>query len=170
MVKKIHFEVPATEYEENYLISEEIANIVANDIITNKENNNFGNGRIRLWKNLIPYAKEYLFVGAGIDNIGVIYKDDWLNYDKAHNIYLQMLITDGVFALIFYCILCLTLFIKGLKLKSPFYIALYIAFIGYSIQAFANISVIDVAPYFYIIWGILISETERIRISKKIKL
>ena len=36
-----------------------------------------------------------------------------------------------------------------------FMIALFIAFVGYSIQAFANISVIDVAPIFYIILGLL---------------
>ena len=32
------------------------------------------------------------------------------------------------------------------------------AFIGYSIQAFFNISVIDVAPYYYIILGLIFSE------------
>ena len=32
------------------------------------------------------------------------------------------------------------------------------AFIGYSIQAFFNISVIDVAPYYYIILGLILTE------------
>ena len=32
------------------------------------------------------------------------------------------------------------------------------AFIGYSIQAFLNISVIDVAPYYFIIIGLILSE------------
>ena len=35
----------------------------------------------------------------------------------------------------------------------------YMAFIGYSIQAFINISVIDVAPYYFIIIGLILSES-----------
>ena len=35
---------------------------------------------------------------------------------------------------------------------------IYMAFIGYSIQAFFNISVIDVAPYYYIILGLIFSK------------
>ena len=34
------------------------------------------------------------------------------------------------------------------------------AFIGYSIQAFLNISVIDVAPYYYIILGLIFSRVK----------
>ena len=34
------------------------------------------------------------------------------------------------------------------------------AFIGYSIQAFFNISVIDVAPYYFIIIGLIFSKYE----------
>ena len=68
-----------------------------------------------------------------------------------------MLLTNGVFSLIIYCGICFILFIKGFKYKDPFKIALYIGFIGYCIQAFANISVIDVAPYFFIVLGILYS-------------
>ena len=32
------------------------------------------------------------------------------------------------------------------------------AFIGYSVQAFLNISVIDVAPYYFIMIGLILSE------------
>ena len=35
---------------------------------------------------------------------------------------------------------------------------IYMAFIGYSVQAFLNISVIDVAPYYFIIIGLILSE------------
>ena len=101
--------------------------------------------------------------GCGLDNLRVVYpQDKGLIYDKAHNIYYQMLITNGVFALITYCLLCLIIFIKGFKFKNSFYIAIFIAFIGYSIQAFGNISVIDVAPYFFIILGLLYSKDNEI--------
>ena len=92
------------------------------------------------------------------------------SFDKAHNVYLQMAVTNGIFPTLVYMFICLLVFLKGFKLKKTYSFGLFMAFVSYCILAFANISVIDVAPYFYIFWGILISETERIKISKKIKL
>lgn len=136
---------------DTYNVKKEVVNSV-----TNIKNENFGNGRIKLWLNTLPVAKEYFWFGCGIDNFANVYpQSNYLIFDKAHNIYLQMLVTNGIFALATYCMVCLIIFIKGFKFKNPFTIALFIAFVGYSIQAFANISVIDVAPIFYIILGLL---------------
>lgn len=148
--------------DRRYNIKYEITDTV-NSIVSKNEEYNYGSSRIRLWKNLIPIAKEYYLFGVGLDNLRVVYpKNNGLIYDKAHNIYYQMLITNGIFALFGYCLLCLIIFIKGFKFKDNSYIALYIAFIGYSIQAFGNISVIDVAPYFFIILGLLYSKDNEI--------
>ena len=150
------------ENNRRYNIKYEI-NDTINSIVTKNEEYNYGSSRIRLWKNLIPIAKKYYLFGCGLDNLRVVYpQDKGLIYDKAHNIYYQMLITNGVFALITYCLLCLIIFIKGFKFKDNFYIALFISFVGYSIQAFGNISVIDVAPYFFIILGLLYSKDNEI--------
>lgn len=124
--------------------------------------NRFGNGRIELWLNSLPLVKKYWITGCGLDNFKNVYsQSNGLVFDKAHNVYLQMLITNGVFALLLYLVLCLIIFIKGLKLKNELYIALFIAFIGYSVQAFANISVIDVAPTFFTIMGIIVSRFKK---------
>lgn len=124
--------------------------------------NRFGNGRIELWLNSLPLVKKYWITGCGLDNFKNVYsQSNGLVFDKAHNVYLQMLITNGVFAFLLYLVLCLIIFIKGLKLKNELYIALFIAFIGYSIQAFANISVIDVAPTFFTIMGIIVSRFKK---------
>ena len=150
------------EDNRRYNIKYEITDTV-NSIVSKNEKYNYGSSRIRLWKNLIPIAKEYYLFGAGLDNLRVVYpKDKGLIYDKAHNIYYQIFITNGIYALSIYCLLCLIIFIKGFKFKDNLYIALYIAFIGYSIQAFGNISVIDVAPYFFIILGLLYSKDNEI--------
>lgn len=149
--------------ESNYNVKKELTNS-----LTNIQNNNFGNGRLRIWINTIPIAKEYFWIGCGIDNFANVYpQSNYLIYDKAHNIYLQMLVTNGIFALVTYCLICLIIFIKGFKFKNTFTIALFIAFVGYSIQAFANISVIDVAPIFYIILGLLYSYVPKKNIKKE---
>lgn len=140
---------------EDYNIKEDIKGLVSGEDL--KEVNNIGSGRIGIWKCMLPVVKEYFLLGAGIDNVGVVCPEDCgMRYDKAHNVYLQMLITNGILFLIFYCALCLIIFIKGFRLVESFDIAIFIAFIGYCVQAFANISVIDVAPYFYLFLGILV--------------
>ena len=150
------------EDNRRYNIKYEITDTV-NSIVSKNNEYNYGSSRIKLWKNLIPVAKKYYLFGAGLDNLRVVYpKDKGLVYDKAHNIYYQILITNGIFVLSIYCLLCLIIFIKGFKIKDNLYIALYVAFVGYSIQAFGNISVIDVAPYFFIILGLLCSKDNEI--------
>ena len=83
-----------------------------------------------------------------------------LHFDKAHNVYLQIAITNGVFALIIYLCLMAIIFFKGLKIKDKVYISLLMAFIGYCIQAFANISVVEVAPTFFVVCGLLLGKIE----------
>lgn len=146
--------------DNNYSIKKETVETLK--IINNKSSSSIdrlGNGRIGLWMSLLPLTKKYWLIGSGLDTIAYICPYvDGLIFDKAHNIYLQILLTNGIFSLITYCLLCLNIFIKGFKFKDNFKIALYIVFIGYSVQAFGNISVIEVAPYFYMILGMLFND------------
>lgn len=122
-----------------------------------KQIEKIGSGRIKVWKNSLPLVKKYWLTGAGIDNFREVYPQSGnVSFDKAHNVYLQIAVTNGVPALIVYLIICFIPFIKGFKLKDKYSSAIYMAFITYCIQAFSNISVIDVAPYFYIVLGLLI--------------
>lgn len=140
--------------DDSYNIKKDL--LLARRQLTNGDLGKIGSGRIEIWKNSIPLAKKYWTVGAGLDNFGIVYGvHDGIYYDKAHNVYLQLLITNGLDSLIAYLSLCAIICFKGLKIKENTDISLYIAFIGYSIQAFANISVIDVAPMFFIIFGML---------------
>lgn len=139
--------------DRNYNISTEIIDTVINN---NKTTETIGNGRLTVWKNSIPLVKEYWLLGAGLDNFGEVYPVmGHVRFDKAHNVYLQVAITNGCIVLVTYLLIYLFVFIKGIKIKEELYIAIYMAFIGYCIQAFANISVIDIAPCFYIILGLL---------------
>jgi hypothetical protein len=63
--------------------------------------------------------------------------------------------------------ICLTAFIKGFKLKKTYSLSVFMCFVSYCILAFANISAIDVAPYFFIMLGILLSEVNHIKILNK---
>ncbi len=128
-------------------------------------NDDFGNHRIEIWSKTLSVAPNYLIHGIGIDRFyyaldnGSFQTSEGLYVDKAHNEYLQILITEGIFALITYLIFL------GWVIKNAFkntkynyvYIALLFAIVGYLVQAFFGISVTRVTPYLYIIMGLAIN-------------
>ena len=74
--------------------------------------------------------------------------------DKAHNEYLEYAVSNGVFSLVSYLILLGAILIKLFKNRKN-YISkvLFLTISGYMIQGFFNISVIMVAPIFWILLG-----------------
>lgn len=159
--------------DNNYLVSqfnktqEEINNVAHGTF-----KDEYGTGRIYIWRNALDLSSKNLINGIGIDNFLYGYdKENRLRdmkngfyIDKVHNEYLQKLVTEGIFSLITYMLLLLLLFIKSIKKitknKDTLLITLFISFLTYAIQAFFNISVICVAPLFYILMGLLASEAK----------
>lgn len=140
--------------------------------------------RLTIWKNSLAIAFNNPIIGVGYDNLHYEYHKD-IEFDKivveiggqeetkedinespkvtkivdnAHNVYLHTFATSGLLGLIPYLLLCLLVFIKGLKTKDNLKIILLGGFVSYSVQAFGNISVIQVAPIYYIIMGLLLSK------------
>ena len=147
----------------------------------NSDNNiDITNGRLEIWQNSIDIFVKYPIIGVGFDNYELAYPNPKVDnsftftlttnneiknetpiiyyvVDNAHNVYLHTLISTGILGLVPYLILCLLTFIKGLKSKNKLETILLAGFVAYSIQAFANISVIQVAPIYYIIIGLMLS-------------
>ena len=145
------------EIEKDVIKNDYVLNDIA--MISKQSKEQIGTGRLVVWEKSLPLVKKYWLIGCGLDNFKNVYPNSgYLKYDKAHNVYLQISITNGMPALIIFLILLFISFIKGIKFKNGFFTPIYMAFIGYSIQAFFNISVIDVAPYYYIILGLILSE------------
>ena len=143
--------------------------------------NTGGNGRVRSWKNSLDIVKDYPIVGVGFDNFYLAYPNPDIKdaityvitngvmkpkvnyiliYDNAHNVYLHTLVSTGILGLIPFLLLCLFTFIRGLRFKNKLGILLLSGFVAYSIQAFANISVVQVAPIYYLIIGLILSIKE----------
>lgn len=126
---------------------------------------NFGTGRVYIWKNTINKIIEYKGVGVGIDNFynafngRLIDTKSRLPVDKAHNDYLQKILCEGLLSGIVFIIFLLSIFFKLIFKKiPPIYYGLFLSFTSYSIQAFFNISVTRVAPIYFVIIGLLISK------------
>ena len=124
--------------------------------------NSFGSGRMYIWKETLKIVPKYFWFGAGIDNLYYAFGVEPLKMenidiavDKAHNEYLQILVTEGIFTLISYIMLYFVVLKNGIKQSfKDDKIYLILPIIGYLIQAFFNISVIEVAPIFYIALGL----------------
>lgn len=125
----------------------------------------YGTHRLYIWKNTLKVVPKNLLHGVGIDNFAnafgeynLIYKGRE-SFDKAHNEYLQKLICEGIFSCVTYVSMLFLIFVTSIKniFKNKNYItiALFLSFVGYAIQAFFNISVLEVAPLFWIIIGLL---------------
>lgn len=141
----------------------------SSDIIINHNiESSYGTNRIFIWENTIPKIKDYFIVGVGIDCFRYIFKPLLKNngiISKAHNEYLQLLITEGIFCLIFYLLLLSTTILNNFerirkKEYTYFDYAILLCVIGYITQAFFNISVIRVAPIFYIVLGLCYKRKE----------
>lgn len=133
----------------------------------------FANYRGWIWKNTFKLVPHYLMFGVGVDALGTPlyynfgYSPIKQYVDKAHNEYLQVLVTMGLPALIayltYYFLVTKDLIIKFTnyvnKEIKPYgeslYVGLFLTFIGYLFHAFFNISVIDVAPFFWILMGLI---------------
>ena len=132
-------------------------------VVNNNFDDSYGTNRLYIWKSTIPKIKDNLFLGVGIDSFKYAFNPPLLLpsgiVTKAHNEYLQILITEGIFALITYLLLIVITIIQNIKRSENTdynYVnyAIVLSVVGYLVQAFFNISVIRVAPLFYLLLGL----------------
>lgn len=129
-----------------------------------------GSSRMFIWIYVSKIIVLHPLFGVGIENLGVaffaLYSQDIIDHfgymvipDKAHNEYLHIAATSGVFALGVYVTLLFSILRKGARhlLNHPTRIAIFTAVIGYLIQALFNISVVSVVYVFWIFLGLLAS-------------
>lgn len=138
------------------------------------------NGRLEIWRKAFEIIKQYPLTGIGYDNFylayheGKYYKIDFIKdengnqkaikryyhiVDNPHNVYLHVLTATGILGFIPYMILLLITFMICIKKKN---IVLTSAFVAYSIQAFVNINVIQIVPIYFIIIGLILSQTKEL--------
>lgn len=118
-----------------------------------------GHGRIRIWTNVWKVVKESPWIGYGPDNLAYPYYDMIEQHrivDKAHNVYLHIWSSSGIFALIGYLGLVILNIKDGFKSKNPLVICLLFGIIAYSVQATFNINANEVTPFFYIFMGFMV--------------
>ena len=133
----------------------------------NLSNEYGGSGRLKIWSITEKVIWANPWAGVGPENLKIAikkeqpelykeyYKRTKTTIDKAHNEYLHMAVTCGIPALIIYLVMLGTSLVSFIRscCKSAIRLAFFLTVIAYLIQAFFNISVIAVAPVFWILLG-----------------
>jgi glycerol-3-phosphate cytidylyltransferase len=137
----------------------------------------YGTRRMFIWKETFKIVPNHFWHGVGVDSFHKAFngtalvrktKTRKVLYDKAHNEYLQILVTQGIFALIAYLLLYGYAMFCGLKRSFKYNeVYVFLPVIGYLVQALFNISVIEVAPFFFIALGLCCSRKTEVRDKEK---
>ena len=147
--------------------------------ITETGNVNIGNGRDDIWRAALSSVPRHWATGIGLDNLTAAFREQpgWQKgmyvQAKGHCEYIHTLATQGVFALVNYVALLLYATVSTVKgivnekndIKRSFLWIFFGVFVAYISQALVSSSVMNVAPYFWLILGLV---TPRIKpISSK---
>ena len=128
-----------------------------------------GSDRLLLWKYGLESVPHHWATGIGLDNYTRVFFENpafvkGMYYQaKAHNEYLHILATQGIFALAAYLFILFRTLVNGVRkvftggddLSVSLVWVLLGMFVTYAAQASLNSSVINVAMYFWIVFGLL---------------
>ena len=152
----------------------------AGSVIKNGIEYETGSYRGIIWKLCINNIPKRPLLGGGVDGTKyILIKDQLMEVwdfaqetgvvmDKAHNEFLQIAVTMGVPALIVYLVFIVFVMKKDLKdiMKNKISFIFAIVFISYTVQAFFNLSVIQVAPFYWILLGLAGNKEYREELEK----
>lgn len=129
-----------------------------------------GSFRMFIWTKVVELIKMRPIFGFGLENLHLALEQFFIEdiikiwgvpmiVDRAHNEYLHLAVSSGIPALLLYFSLIMQILRKGMSklLELPYAIPLFVAVIGYLIQAFFNISVVSVVYIYWMFLGFMAS-------------
>lgn len=148
--------------------------------ITETGNVNIGNGRDDIWRAALSSVPRHWATGIGLDNLTAAFREQpgWQKgmyvQAKGHCEYIHTLATQGVFALVNYVALLLYATVSTVKgivhekndIKRSFLWIFFGVFVAYISQALVSSSVMNVAPYFWLILGLVTPRIKPISFKK----
>ena len=133
-----------------------------------------GSGRALIWKMSFDIIQEHPFFGAGPENLKEALKQTknkrsqaygkltGHTVDKAHNDFLHIAAVSGLPALLLYLFFLALIFKDNFRdiIRTNTKSVIALAVLAYAIQSLFNISVIAVAPLFWVLLGLLASHKD----------
>ena len=140
----------------------------AHEILHGNLDDDFGSGRIYIWRQVWELVKEAPLLGGGPDTLGLRELVPFSRFseelgmeivgtiDVAHNEYLNILVNQGLLSLLPYLAALILTFIKWWRDAENNAVAICgCAMLFYSIQAFFGISMCVTAPYLWVAIAII---------------
>lgn len=139
----------------------------AHALLRGKAEDSFGSGRIYIWRNTLPLLRDRLLLGGGADTFShrmtaafIRVQEDGRairrGIDCAHNEYLNILVNQGLPALVFYLAALICSLTAWLRRGGGAAAALTgAAVLCYALQAFFGISTPSCTGFFWVLWGLL---------------
>jgi O-antigen ligase len=138
-----------------------------------------GSGRFYIWKLSLSAVEAHPYLGTGPEQLkAFLHKSNSSLYrtykynrgktiDKAHNEFLHIAATQGLIALMVYVIFLIYIACKAYKKRQhPWVAGLALIVFVHLLQACFNISVIAVAPVYWILLGVLYAQLQDTNASK----
>ena len=152
------------------------------DTIATITDEGFGSGRGWIWKVAFHATKNHPLTGIGLDNLGQAFREmpTYIEgvsriQDKGHNEYIHTMATQGIPAIINYLLLLIYSVSRAVKnvfnekddvKRSLLWICLGVV-ATYLAQALLSSSVLNVAPYFWLMLGLITPRTNPVSFKKK---
>ena len=136
----------------------------ASQILHGHFDDHYGTWRIGIWRTTLTNVPEAPLLGGGpgtlhLRTVYELYYNGRKAY-LAHNVYLQYLVDTGGLGLLSYLAVIVTsLFARRRGQWKPVCAALAVAALSYAVQDFFNLGVTIVSPFFWIILGLMQTET-----------
>lgn len=139
----------------------------AHSLLHGRAEDGFGSGRIFIWRNTLPLLRERLLQGGGPDTFARrmtavftrVQEDGRVirrTIDCAHNEYLNILVNQGLPALLLYLSALTCSLLRWFRRRGGAAAAVTgAALLCYALQAFFGISTPSCAGFFWIVWGLL---------------
>lgn len=115
-----------------------------------------GTKRLYIWKEALKLIPANWAFGIGPDHLSIPLRPGYFA-DKAHNIYIEIAVTMGLFAFFSY-LAFLSFFLRTWKNETGF--LLFLMILTYLIQGFFNIDVVAVMPLFWITLGLSLANSK----------
>ena len=141
----------------------------------------FGSGRGEIWRAALHSVRRHWATGIGLDNLVQAFREmpgyqegDYIQA-KGHSEYIHTLVTQGVFAITNYIALLIYAGVKSVKMifnekddvKRSLQWIFFCVFVAYISQAIFSSSIMNVAPYFWIILGLVTPREKAVSFKKK---
>lgn len=147
----------------------------AHALLRGEADDSHGTGRIYIWRKTLEILWDAPLFGGGPDTLSLRLDATFRRYDPvlnlnlvaavdvAHNEYLNILVNQGIPALLVYVGALAASFLQWIKssAKNPAAAICGAAILCYCIQAFFGISMLMTAPYFWLAWGLLICAVKK---------